>query len=283
MMGRARRAEGKAARSVRRKACGGFRSLLLAEFIAILVVAPGCFAQAQQTAPGAPSVQSSSAGPASPAAQTEPGKPPKKKKTPKPDALDDYLKVARLESRAEAPTTGSLWRPNGFMADLASDDKARYVGDEVTIQLAESTATAQQGSVQTARTLNASSGVTELFGQSNSILSNLFSPASSQALNGKGQTALTTSFNTTLAANIVEVLPSGLYVIEARRQVRVTDQNETVTLRGIIRRSDLSPGNVVLSTAISQMEVNLVGKGVITEGTHPTNAVIRIMLRVLGF
>jgi flagellar L-ring protein precursor FlgH len=114
-------------------------------------------------------------------------------------------------------------------------------------------------------------------------MSNLFSPTSSQTLNGKGQTALTTSFNTTLAANIVEVLPSGLYVIEARRQVRVTDQNETITLRGIIRRSDLSPTNVVLSTAISQMEVNMVGKGVITEGTHPTNAVIRILLRVLGF
>jgi flagellar L-ring protein precursor FlgH len=232
------------------------------------MLGPAPTAQAQQSSQSAP---------------TSAGKSTKKKKAPKPDALDQYLQTARFESRAEAPTTGSLWRPNGFMADLASDDKARYVGDEVTIQLAESTATAQQGTVQTARTMNASSGISEFFGQSNSIMSNLFSPTSSQTLNGKGQTALTTSFNTTLAANIVEVLPSGLYVIEARRQVRVTDQNETITLRGIIRRSDLSPTNVVLSTAISQMEVNMVGKGVITEGTHPTNAVIRILLRVLGF
>ncbi len=280
MTDRARRSGGKAARSLRRRDSGGCRSLLPVVFTAILVVAPGCVAQVQPTAPGASAGQLSSAAPSAPATG---GKPGKKKKTPKPDALDDYLKTARLESRAELPTMGSLWRPNGYMADLASDDKARYVGDEVTIQLAESTATAQQGSVQTARTMNASSGISEFFGQSNKIMSNLFSPASSQTLNGKGQTALTTSFNTTLAANIVEVLPSGLYVIEARRQVRVTDQNETVTLRGIIRRSDLSPSNVVLSTAISQMEVNMVGKGVITEGTHPTNAVIRIMLRVLGF
>ena len=81
----------------------------------------------------------------------------------------------------------------------------------------------------------------------------------------------------------MEVLPDGLLVIEAQRQVRVTDQNETIVLRGIVRRSDLSPTNVVLSTSISHLEVNVVGKGVITEGTHPPNPIIRIMLRVLGF
>lgn len=271
MRGSSWAASGRATQRWRRSVLHFWCSLSVTVLIGMLGPAPAFTAQTQPAAQGVANLQAA------------PGKPAKKKKTPKPDALDQYLRTARLESRADLPTTGSLWRPNGFMADLASDDKARYVGDEVTIQLAESTATAQQGSVQTARTMNASSGISELFGQSNSVMSNLFSPTSSQTLNGKGQTALTTSFNTTLAANIVEVLPSGLYVIEARRQVRVTDQNETITLRGIIRRSDLSPSNVVLSTAISQMEVNMEGKGVITEGTHPTNAVIRIMLRVLGF
>lgn len=216
-------------------------------------------------------------------AQATPAKAAKKTKAPKPDALDQYLKTVRLSTNSYLPTTGSLWRPNGIMADMASDDKARYVGDQVTIQLAESTTSAQQGSVQTARTMAASSGISAFFGKTNSAMANLFSPSSSQTLNGKGQTALTTSFATTLGANIVEILPSGLYVIEARRQVRVTDQSETITLRGIIRRSDLSPTNVVLSTAISQLEVKMEGKGVITEGTHPTNAVVRILLRILGF
>jgi hypothetical protein len=40
---------------------------------------------------------------------------------------------------------------------------------------------------------------------------------------------------------------------------------------------------VVLSTAISHLEVKLEGNGVITEGTHPPNIVVRILLRVLGF
>jgi flagellar L-ring protein FlgH len=200
-----------------------------------------------------------------------------------PDPLDQYLKTARVAGIEIAPTTGSLWRSNGTMADMASDDKARYLGDEVTIQLAESTTSAQQGSVQTARSMSASSGVAAFLGLSNPSAANLFSPSSTQTLAGKGQTALTTSLITTLGANVVEVLPDGLLVIEAQRQVRVTDQNETIVLRGIVRRSDLSPLNVVLSTSISHLEVNVVGKGVITEGTHPPNPIIRIMLRVLGF
>jgi flagellar L-ring protein precursor FlgH len=111
----------------------------------------------------------------------------------------------------------------------------------------------------------------------------MFSPSSSQVLNGKGQTALSTSLTTTLAANVVEVLPNGQLVIEASRDVEVTDQRQTMVLRGIVRPQDVSPANVVSSTAISHMEVNLTGKGVITEGTHPPSGIVRLLLRVVGF
>jgi flagellar L-ring protein FlgH len=171
------------------------------------------------------------------------------------------------------------------LSDMAADVRARYVGDEITIQLAESTTSAQQGSVQTARTFAASSNIAAFFGKPgvNTAIQNLFSPNSSQTLNGKGQTALTTSLATTLGAVVMEVLPNGLLVIEAQRQVRATDQTETMTLRGIVRQADLSPNNVVSSTAISHLEVKLEGTGVITEGTHPPNIVVRVLLRVLGF
>jgi flagellar L-ring protein precursor FlgH len=202
-----------------------------------------------------------------------------------PDPLDEYLKAARVSPLPPASAPGSLWISSGKFSDLASDDKARAVGDVITIQLAESTTSAQQGSVQTARTFSASSNLTAFFGLtgSHTAVQNLFSPNSAQTLNGKGQTALTTSLTTSLGASVVEVLPNGLLVIEAQRQVRATDQTETMVLRGIVRPDDVSPTNTVLSSQISHLEVNLEGKGVITEGTHPPNAVVRILLRILGF
>ena len=151
--------------------------------------------------------------------------------------------------------------------------------------MAENTSSALQGSVQTQRTYAASSGIAAFVGlpAATSPVGNMFSPSSSQALNGKGQTALSTSLTTTLAANVAEVLPNGQLVIEATRDVDVTDQRQTMVLHGVVRPQDNSPANVVSSTAISHLEVNLTGKGVITEGTHPPNGIVRLLLRVVGF
>lgn len=207
------------------------------------------------------------------------------KKSPEQDALDQYLARARMWSASYTPTTGSLWNPNGALADIGADTKAHNLGDMITIQLVEVTTASQQGAVQTQRTLSASSNISALFGVpgARSAMQNIFSPNSSQNLNGKGQATLQTSFSTTLTGNVVELLPNGYLVIQAARDINVSNQKQTMTLRGIVRRADVSPTNVVLSSAISQMEVSLQGKGVISEGTRPPNVVVRFLLRVLGF
>jgi flagellar L-ring protein FlgH len=206
-------------------------------------------------------------------------------KPPQPSSLEEYLSRARMNSLSFTPTIGSLWNPDALMADLASDTKAKRIGDMITIQLTESTTSALQQSAQTQRSFSASSGISAFLGLigAKSPANNLFSPSSTQALTGKGQTALATSISTSLAGNVVEVLPNGLMVIQATRDVNVTNQRQTIVLRGIVRRSDITPANTVVSTAVSQLEVELVGKGVITESTHPPNPLIRVLLRILNF
>jgi flagellar L-ring protein precursor FlgH len=206
-------------------------------------------------------------------------------KPQQPSSIEQYLQRARTNVLSYTPTAGSLWNPDAIFSDLASDTKAKRLGDMITIQLAESTTSALQQSAQTQRSFSASSSIAAFLGLigTKSPANNLFSPTSAQALSGKGQTALATSLSTSLSGNVVEVLPSGLMVIEASRDVNVTDQRQTVVLRGVVRRSDITPANTVSSTAISQLEVEVVGKGVITESTHPVNPLFRILLRILNF
>lgn len=201
------------------------------------------------------------------------------------DGLDQYLQRARKWANNYAPSSGSLWNPDGRLSDIGSDTKAYTRGDTVTIQLVESTNSSQQGTVQTQRTLAASSNISAFFGVpgSRSAMQNIFSPNSSQALNSKGQTTLQTSLTTALSGNVVEVLPNGYMVIEATRDVNVSDQRQTLVLRGVVRREDISPANVVLSSSISQLEVLMKGKGVISDGTRQPNMVVRFLLRILGF
>jgi len=111
----------------------------------------------------------------------------------------------------------------------------------------------------------------------------LFSPNSTQALTGKAQATSTTALSTTLTGRVAALLPSGTLVVEAERQIMMNDQRETVILRGLVRPGDLDATNTVASNSVGNLEVEVKGKGIISEGTRPPNPVIKWILRVVGF
>jgi flagellar L-ring protein precursor FlgH len=72
-------------------------------------------------------------------------------------------------------------------------------------------------------------------------------------------------------------------VIEAARQVEFSQQTQTIILRGLVRPEDISQHNQVLSTAISSLELEVTGKGIINDYTHRQNALVRLLQRILIF
>jgi flagellar L-ring protein precursor FlgH len=54
-------------------------------------------------------------------------------------------------------------------------------------------------------------------------------------------------------------------------------------LRGLVRPEDISQQNQVFSTAISSLELEVRGKGIITDYTRRPNALVRLLQRVLIF
>jgi flagellar L-ring protein precursor FlgH len=204
---------------------------------------------------------------------------------PKHDALTEYIN--RVTGPAQAPssgTLGSLWVDNGRLANLVADYKASRVGDLVTISIAQNLSSTSTGNVATSRSFSASSGITALPGRiKTGGIANLFSPTSTQALAGKGQATTTTALTTTLTGRVVALLPSGTLVIEAERQLLMDDQRETVILRGLVRPGDLDATNTVISNSVGDLEVEVKGKGVITESTRPPNPMIKWLLRIFNF
>ncbi len=79
------------------------------------------------------------------------------------------------------------------------------------------------------------------------------------------------------------VLPNGNLVVEAKRDVLMNNERQTIWLRGVARPGDLGANNAVLSTQLSNLEVELKGKGVISEGTRQPNLAVRILMRLLTF
>lgn len=213
-------------------------------------------------------------------------RPKDKTAPPKRDPLAEY--VQRMSGPAAASvalgTAGSLWIDNGRLANMVADYKASRVGDLVTISIAQNLSSTNTGNVATNRSFSASSGINALPGHiKTSGVANLFSPTSTQVLAGKAQATSTTALSTTLTGRVAALLPSGTLVIEAERQIMMNDQRETVILRGLVRPGDLDATNTVTSNSVGNLEVEVKGKGIISEGTRPPNPVTKWLLRILGF
>ncbi|MGO9433520.1 MAG: flagellar basal body L-ring protein FlgH [Terracidiphilus sp.] len=217
---------------------------------------------------------------AGPAAQAK-----RSKKITNPAELrSDY--IARLQEQPVSQAThtvGSLWSI-GDVSDLSSDYKARKLNDTVVILVAVQTTAAQNGDVNSSRAFQTSSAITGLAGDVNTKgLNPLFNANSNTTLKGSGATDSSTTFNTSMTAQVIAVLPSGNLVVEAERKIFMNNQHEDVTIRGVVRPNDIGPSNTIPSTALSNLEIEMKGKGIIADSTRPPNRITRAILWLLGF
>ncbi len=198
----------------------------------------------------------------------------------------DYL--SRLHEQYMPPpdprTMGSLWSAANALGDLSSDYRARNVNDTIVVQVSVQTTAAQSGNVDSARAFNASSGITGLVGDiATKGLNPLFNANSSSTLKGQGSTASNTTFSTSLTGQIIAVLANGNMVIEAERQISMNNQHEDLIIRGIVRPGDISSSNTIPSAALSNLEIEMKGKGIISDSVRPPNALTRAVLWLFGF
>jgi flagellar L-ring protein precursor FlgH len=192
------------------------------------------------------------------------------------------LQQANMPSPDEH-TMGSLWSPQSALGDLASDYKARHLNDTITIMVSVQTTAAQSGSTNQSRQFSTNSAITGIFGQTPSVTNPLLAANSATALKGSGQTASNTLFTTTLTGQVISVLPSGNLVVEAQREIFMNNQHENVIVRGMIRPGDIGPNNIVSSAALANLEIEMKGKGIISDSNRPPNPITRAVLWLFGF
>lgn len=204
---------------------------------------------------------------------------------PASSSLSQYLARVREENLGSADTAGSIWSDTGRLARLTSDTRAFAAHDLIAVVVSESLAAETDGTVKASRTSSANSQVTAFFQKLStaSAAQNLVAQNSASALNGQGQSITNSSLSTVLGGSVVEVLPNGVLVIEAARQVEFSQQTQTILLRGLVRPEDVSAQNQVLSTAISSLELEVRGRGIVDDYTHRPNPVVRALERLLIF
>lgn len=210
----------------------------------------------------------------------KPGKPKSSQLAP----LDQYLQRIQGTAPQPADSLGSLWPAyGGPLTSLASDYKARQLNDIVIIRIVEQTLAQVSGTVGAQRAFTADSSVNSVGGQTVSYLNPLYSLGSNRNLKGNGSANSTSLLRTSVAGRVVAVLPNGYLVVEAERMVSFNQQNQSVVLRGLVRPGDIGSDNSVPSTSVSDLEVELMGKGVVSDAVRQPNVFVRWLTRLLEF
>jgi len=210
-------------------------------------------------------------------------KPVKSKNNPEQLRLD-Y--IARLQQHdvpvPNGQTVGSLWTAGNTLGDMSTDYKARKLNDTIVILVAVQTTAAQSGDSSYQRTVTTSNAITGIGGLAPAQLNPLFNANSATSLKGAGATDSNTTFQTSLTGQVIAVLPSGNLVVEAQRKIFMNNQHEDVTVRGVVRPNDVGPSNTVSSASLSNLEIEMKGKGIISDSTRPLNPITKAILWLVG-
>lgn len=171
----------------------------------------------------------------------------------------------------------SLWRPgsSGFF----KDQRAAKVGDIITVNVSASDAAKLENETEQTRDNNSDTvGVSRLFGYEeyakdylpdSVIPANLVDVQSDHDVTGEGKIDRSEEINVTMAAVVTQVLPNGNLVIEGTQEIRVNYELRQLTVRGIIRRADISSDNSIESSKIAELRVSYGGQGTISDMQQP--------------
>lgn len=166
---------------------------------------------------------------------------------------------------------GSLWTESGDM--LFMDRRARRVGDTVIVDIVENTSSQMDANTKTSRETTLTADVAGLTGYKNiyKTLSDdiLFDSTLTSEFDGKGSSDRSGSITASIGARVTEVLPNGNIVVYGRRDMKVNNENQTITVFGIVRPEDVGSDNHVQSTYLADSRIEYIGKGALADRQRP--------------
>ncbi len=170
--------------------------------------------------------------------------------------------LSALMLTAAPVSAQSLWSngDGGRGTNYYADNKARDVGDILTIIISESATTSATRNSSNSKSANVSmqAGVGVF-----DFLNSLF-PASaggSDSFKADGSTSSSNRASGRVSVTVVEVEPNGNMIIEGTQSIWQNKNEHKITLRGVVRRDDVTYANTVSSAQVADATIRFDGKG----------------------
>ena len=190
--------------------------------------------------------------------------------------------MAPLAYQPPNKAEGSLWSETEGVT-FFSDSRARQVGDIVIVRIVEDPEAKLNANTSTSRTSGIDASKLEVL----SVLKNLSAknkwlglpatPATEDLMlaslgmkfDGKGSSDRDGHVKAYVSAVVVKVFPNGNLLVNGKREIRVNNETEYITLSGIIRVGDISPSNEISSAYVADAMIAYSGTGPVGDKQKP--------------
>ncbi|MEW6238127.1 MAG: flagellar basal body L-ring protein FlgH [Candidatus Omnitrophota bacterium] len=196
-----------------------------------------------------------------------------------------YLAAVIFASIGAIPIEAkSLWTSDSPLNFMMADGNASKVGEILTIIVQEENKANDSADSQGARKHSMNGVLGMVF--NNKFMQKVFGSAdeapslkwdSSNQFEGDSAVDRSSTFQTRIAATVVRIDPAGNYLVEARKTLRVGEENKTIILSGKVRPRDII-NNTVYSHQVADAEISYLGNGTLSKYNNPN-----IFQRFLNF
>jgi flagellar L-ring protein precursor FlgH len=170
-----------------------------------------------------------------------------------------------LPADVRGTPSGGIFQATNYRP-LFEDQKPRYVGDILTVQINERLNASQSANSNTERKSDLTISTPGVKG----ILGTNINPIEARAstnnsFDGKGATTSSNQFTGTITSTVIEVLPNGNLVIAGEKRIGIRQNSEVLMFTGVVNPTQIQPGNVISSTQVADARLDYRGGGYVEE------------------
>ena len=187
-----------------------------------------------------------------------------------PFVIDNTYRMAGQRSSAAQP--GTIWKGEAASVGLYGDQRARNLGDILSVKIVEVSTADEKVSTDAGKTSDVNGGITGFFGQENKAFANpagIVTANTKNNFSGTGETKRDSTLSATISVRVVDVLPNGHLAVEGKREIYINNEKKEILLQGIVRPKDIAFDNSIFSSQVADAKMIYTGIGVLGEKQRP--------------
>lgn len=176
-----------------------------------------------------------------------------------------YAPVYPMTPRVDIQNTGSIYG-NSLGVSLYEDQRARRVGDIITVVLEEQTVSSKTSGTDLNKDDENAMAVTSLLGMqpkinvpglinSKSDITLDSATSNSRKFAGEAKADQSNKLQGYITVTVADVLANGVLLVRGEKWITLAQGDEYIRIEGLVRTSDVSPDNTVMSNKIADARI----------------------------